>query len=66
MLHYAINRPVGAQWGESDLAPVLRWLSRYAAWLEDRARLNRFRNSFPYVVTAAIPARPNGWRASVP
>lgn len=52
MLHYAINRPVGAQWGESDLAPVLRWLSRYAAWLEDRARLNRFRTAFLYVVHA--------------
>jgi hypothetical protein len=45
MLHYAINRPVGAVRGESDLAPLLRWLSRYAAWLEDRARLNRYRNS---------------------
>lgn len=52
MLHYAINRPVGAQWGESDLAPVLRWLSRYAAWLEDRARLNRFRTAFLYIVRA--------------
>lgn len=50
MLHYAINRPVGAQWGESDLAPLLRWLSRYASWLEDRARLNRFRTAFLYVV----------------
>lgn len=50
MLHYAINRPVGAQWGESDLSPVLRWLSRYAGWLEDRARLNRFRNAFLFVV----------------
>ena len=52
MLHYAVNRPVGALRGESDLAPVLRWLSRYAAWLEDRARLNRYRNSFLYVVKA--------------
>ena len=50
MLHYAINRPVGAVHGESDLAPLLRWLSRYAAWLEDRARLNRYRNSFLFVV----------------
>ena len=50
MLHYAINRPVGAQWGEPDLAPLLRWLSRYANWLEDRARLNRFRTAFLYVV----------------
>ena len=52
MLHYAINRPVGAVRGESDLAPLLRWLSRYAAWLEDRARLNRYRNAFLYVVKA--------------
>lgn len=52
MLHYAINKPVGAQWGESDLAPNLRWFSRYASWLEDRARLNRFRNAFLYVVKA--------------
>ena len=52
MLHYTINRPVGAQWGESDLAPVLKWLSRYSGWLEDRARLNRFRNSFLFVVKA--------------
>ncbi|KUK47923.1 MAG: hypothetical protein XD74_1478 [Actinobacteria bacterium 66_15] len=52
MLHYAINRPAGAQWGEPDLAPILRWLSRYAAWLEDRVRLNRFRNAFMYVVKA--------------
>jgi hypothetical protein len=50
VLHYAVNRPPGAQWGESDLAPVLRWFSLYTHWLEDRARLNRFRNSFAYVV----------------
>jgi hypothetical protein len=52
ILHYTVNRPVGAKFGESDLAPLLRWLSRYAAWLEDRARLNRFRNSFTYWVKA--------------
>ena len=52
MLHYAINRPAGAQWGEPDLAPLLRWLRRYSAWLEDRVRLNRFRNAFLYVVTS--------------
>ncbi len=50
MCHFAINRPVGAVRGESDLAPLLKWLSRYAAWLEDRARLNRFRNAFYFVV----------------
>lgn len=52
MLHYTVNRPTGALWGEPDLGPVLRWLSRYANWLEDRARLNRFRTAFLYVVKA--------------
>lgn len=52
ILHYAINRPVGAKFGESDLAPVLRWLTRYASWLEDRARLNRYRNTFLFWVKA--------------
>lgn len=52
ILHYSINRPAGAQWGEPDLAPLLRWLSRYSSWLEDRARLNRYRNAFLYVVQA--------------
>jgi hypothetical protein len=43
MLHYAMNRPVGVAWGEPDLAPMLPWIGRYSSWLEDRARLNRFR-----------------------
>jgi len=57
VLHYAVNRPVGAKHGESDLAPILRWLARYAAWLEDRARLNRFRNAFMYVVKAKYTSK---------
>lgn len=48
--HYAVNRAVGTAWGESDLSPLLRWISRYSNWLEDRARLNRYRNAFLYVV----------------
>ncbi|NSW54217.1 MAG: hypothetical protein HPY85_17075 [Anaerolineae bacterium] len=48
--HYAVNRAVGSAWGESDLNPLLRWIARYANWLEDRARLNRYRNAFLYVV----------------
>jgi hypothetical protein len=52
MIHYAVNRPVGAKFGESDLAPLLRWLTRYASWLEDRARLNRYRNTFLFWVKA--------------
>ena len=52
MLQYTINKPAGAQWGESDLAPVLKWLSRYSNWLEDRARLNRYRNAFLFTVSS--------------
>jgi len=54
MRHYAVNRPVGALHGESDLAPLLRWLARYSAWLEDRVRLNRYRQAFMYQVKAAF------------
>jgi len=50
MVHYAVNQPVGVPWGEPDLAPLLVWLGRYASWLEDRVRLNRFRSVFMYVV----------------
>jgi hypothetical protein len=52
ILHFAINRPPGAVRGESDLAPLLIWLNRYSIWLEDRARLNRYRNAFYFVVKA--------------
>ena len=50
MLHYAVNRLAGMLWGEPDLAPLLPWLSRYTSWLEDRMRLNRFRQAYVYVV----------------
>lgn len=50
MLHFAVNRLAGMSWGEPDLAPLLPWLSRYASWLEDRVRLNRFRQAYLYIV----------------
>jgi len=50
MLHFAINRPVGALRGEGDLTPLLPWLRRYREWLEDRVRVNRLRNSFVWQV----------------
>ncbi len=50
MLHYAVNRLAGTLWGEPDLGPLLPWLARYAGWLEDRMRLNRFRQAYLYVV----------------
>ncbi|KKL13026.1 hypothetical protein LCGC14_2529870, partial [marine sediment metagenome] len=50
MLHYAVNRPVGHVRGESDLAPVLLWLKRYKAWLEDRVRLNAAMRVYLWIV----------------
>src|SRR5690606_7487141 len=55
LLHYAVNRPVGALRGESDLAPILPWLRRYTRWLEDRVRLNASMRAFLWIVHA--PAR---------
>ena len=52
MRHYPINRPVGGSWGESDLSTVTKWLRRYSNWLEDRVRLNSFRQRFIYWVKA--------------
>lgn len=59
VVHYAINRPAGAVWGESDLGPILKWLSRYSAFLDDRVRLNRYRNAFLYVVKSAYTSESN-------
>ena len=55
MLHYAINRPVGALRGESDLANILTWLKRYNRWLEDRVRLNAAMRAFLWIVH--VPSR---------
>ena len=52
MLHYAVNRPVGAVRGESDLASILPWLRRYNRWLEDRVRFNAAMRAFLWVVKA--------------
>ncbi len=54
MYHFAVNRPVGAKYGEPDLAPVLIWLQRYSMWLEDRCRLNHYRNSFLFTVKTML------------
>ncbi|MGD0878106.1 MAG: hypothetical protein ABSA01_08175 [Anaerolineales bacterium] len=57
MLHFTYNQFVGVPWGEPDLAPILPWLGRYASWLEDQARLNRYRQAFMYVVTGKFADR---------
>ncbi len=57
MLHYSVNKLAGMLWGEPDLAPLLPWLTRYAAWLEDRVRLNRFRQAYLYIVKGNYPSQ---------
>ena len=44
MLHFAVNKPVGATRGESDLVPLLPWAARYTDWLKDRCRFNKLRS----------------------
>ena len=43
MLHYTINKPLGATRGESDLTPILPWVTRYTTWLKDRVKFNQIR-----------------------
>ncbi|MGH2541440.1 MAG: hypothetical protein ACRDIB_01500, partial [Ardenticatenaceae bacterium] len=58
MLHYAVNRPAGAvrSYG-GDLDPLLPWIRRYNDWLKDRVRLNKYRSSWAWKMTAADEAR---------
>lgn len=58
VLHFPLNRAVGATFGESDLAPVLYWIGLYRQWLEDRARLNYFRQMFSFVLTRPFSSQP--------
>lgn len=51
MLHYAVNRPMGALMGESDLSTIIPWLLRYSRMLEDRVRLHWAARAFLYLVT---------------
>ena len=51
MLHYSINRPVGALLGESELGTILPWLRGYSRMLEDRVRLNWAARAFLWFVT---------------
>jgi hypothetical protein len=51
MVHYAINRVVGALMGESDLATIIPWLLRYSRLLEDRVRLHWSARAFLWIVT---------------
>jgi hypothetical protein len=55
MLHYSVNRPVGAILGEGDMTTMLPWLQRYSRMLEDRVRLNWAIRAFLWFVT--VPAQ---------
>jgi hypothetical protein len=54
MVHYAVNRVVGALMGESDLATILPWLLRYSRLVEDRVRMHWAARAFLWIVT--VPA----------
>lgn len=51
MLHYAINRPVGAQFGTSDLSTLLQWIQTYVQTLNGRAKLHWAMRLFYWIVT---------------
>jgi hypothetical protein len=51
MLHYSVNRPIGALMGESDLTTMIPWLMRYSRMLEDRVRLHWAVRAFLWLVT---------------
>jgi hypothetical protein len=54
MLHYSVNKPIGALLGETDLVTMLPWLQRYSRMLEDRVRLHWALRSFLWFVQ--VPA----------
>ena len=56
VLHFPLNRAVGASFGESDLACVLYWIGLYRQWLEDRSKLNYYRQLFSFVVSKPFPS----------
>jgi len=51
MLHYSVNRPIGASFGDGDLDTVIPWLLRYSRMLEDRVRMHWAVRSFLWFVT---------------
>ncbi len=54
MVHYAVNRVVGALMGESDLSTIIPWLLRYSRLIEDRVRAHWAARAFLWIVT--VPA----------
>jgi hypothetical protein len=65
MLHYSVNRPIGALMGDSDLTTMIPWLSRYSNMLEDRVRLHWAIRSFLWFITvspSAVKAKQEQYR----
>ncbi len=58
ILHFPLSRAVGASFGESDLCHLLHWIDLYRQWLEDRARLNYFRQLFSFILTRPFASNP--------
>jgi hypothetical protein len=50
MLHFPINQPVGCQFGESDLSPLLPWIGRLSTIVSDRVTLNHVRSMISFVL----------------
>ena len=50
VMHYHVNKPLGAMFGESDLTTILPWLQRYSRMLEDRVRLHWATKLFLWIV----------------
>lgn len=50
MLHYSVNKPMGALLGEGDLTTMIPWLQRYSRMLEDRVRLHWALRAFLWIV----------------
>lgn len=60
ILHYSINKPIGALLGQSELATIIPWLQRYSRMLEDRVRLNWAARAFLWFVkvpTNQVPSK---------
>jgi hypothetical protein len=67
MVHYAVNRVVGALLGESDLATLIPWLLRYSRMLEDRVRLHWAARAFLWIVSVPsnlVHAKQEQYRAA--
>jgi len=50
MLHFPINQPVGCQFGESDLSPLLPWIGRLSTLVSDRVVLHHVRSQISFVL----------------